>query len=89
MSIPQATKKHAGQPRKLWVGNEVVAYPGAYGVAPPTAPVRPPPAIKPPTPPEGARVTACQRLAAAARGSTDATMARPHHGVRHRLPVLA
>jgi len=35
MSIPQATKKHAGQPRKLWVGNEVVAYPGAYGGEPP------------------------------------------------------
>jgi len=35
MSIPQATKKHAGQPRKLWVGNEVVAYPGAYAPRPP------------------------------------------------------
>jgi putative transposase len=54
----------------------------------PTAPGRPPPALKQP-PPDGGSVTAFQRLADASRGSTDAPMAMPHDGVRHMLPALS
>ena len=58
-------------------------------VWPPTAPVRPHPAITQPTPPDGGSGTAFQRLADASRGSTAAPMAMPHDGVRHMLPTLS
>ena len=31
MTFPHTTKKNSRKPHKLWVGNEVMAYPGAYG----------------------------------------------------------
>ena len=62
---------------------------GATRCGPPTAPVRPPPALRPRKPADGGSATACQRPADASRGSTDAPMAMPHHGVRRTLPALS
>ena len=58
-----------------------------YG--PPTAPVRPPPALWPPQAAQDGSATGSQRPADASRGSADTPIARPDHGVRHTLPTLS
>jgi len=56
---------------------------------PPTAPVRPPPALMQLQAADDGSAIAFQRLADASRGATDAPMAMPHDGVRPMLPALS
>ena len=60
-----------------------------HGVAHPRHPCARMPAIRPHKAAEGGSATAFQRPADASRGSSDAPMAMPHHGVRRTIPTLS